>query len=75
MCEPRDFVLEMEFSPFQFGELQIIGAKVGKGIFDFPLERPVLLFEIGQTSLNRHGGLPLFQDQTPNKEKSSHKTR
>jgi hypothetical protein len=56
--EPCDFVLEVEFASLEFRELQIVGAEVSRGIRDLPLQRPVLLFEVGQVSLTGHWEIP-----------------
>jgi hypothetical protein len=45
--QPDDFVLQLQFAPLQFGELEIVSTEMGKAVLDFTFERPMLLLEIG----------------------------
>ncbi len=55
----EDFVFELKFSPFEFGQFKLIDSRMDESFFYFLVESLVALLERGQMSFERHAELPV----------------
>jgi len=61
MPETLDFVLYLQFTPFEFDYFQVIGRGMGQAIVDLLFERLMLFFEFRKVRLHRHSACLLNQ--------------
>ena len=57
MSQLGDFVFELQFTAFEFGELQFVNRGMDQGFVNLPVERFMALLESGQMIFDRHAEL------------------
>jgi hypothetical protein len=69
---PLDLILDLQFSPLQFRNFQVVGGWVGKCFVEFEFQRFVTSLKLRKMRFNRHVAYLLAMDSclTPARPKS-----